>query len=338
MRHVHHLHDVVHSPEHTHLNDPEPAICICEGQTPGFNANAQAYQAPWPRPGTVTDEQDVHPASAAQLEGEGLWVPSTSSEQTAAPGTPSTSNAPILPALSFEATPSSPKPAPELDSSLSPAESATNAQQECALSPSRTDTAAVELRSDPDPQPGSNGLTHSGIEDPCLVHIPDHTGAFAEDPGDSGGVPMVENGASPPLADPNGAASTFVAETADADADAPAPRTPMEAKRSHNRPPWEEPTESPVTHKAHAAMQTPSQMGSVDINNPNHSDHGGHAVHLLQLACIDAMSPCYQPADHELSLSPMDHQVLLSIDVKASTGLDSMTCTKRLSCGEYLKM
>jgi len=135
-RHAHRLHNVVRSPEHTHLNNPEPAICARKGQTPGFNTNAQAHQAPWPRPGTVTDEQDIHPASAAQLEGEGLQVLSMSSEQTAASGTPSTSNAPILPASSFEATPSSPKPAPELDSSLSPAESATNAQQERVLSPS----------------------------------------------------------------------------------------------------------------------------------------------------------------------------------------------------------
>jgi len=184
----------------------------------------------------------------------------------------------------------------------------TNAQQEHALSPSQTDTAAVELRSDPDPQPGGNGLAHSGIEDPRLVHIPDRTGAFAEDPGDSGGVLMVENGASPPLADPDGAASTFAAKTADADADAPAPCTPAEAKRSHNWPPWEEPTESPVTHKVRAATQTPSQTGSINIDDPNHSDHGGHAVHPLQLACINATSPCYQPADHKLSLSPTDHQ------------------------------
>jgi len=134
--HAHRLHNVVRSPEHTHLNDPEPAICAREGQAPGFNANAQAHRAPWPRPGTVTNKQDVHPASAAQLEGEGLWVPSMSSKQTAVPGTPSTSNAPILPTSPFEATPSSPKPAPELDSLLSLAELATNAQQEHALSPS----------------------------------------------------------------------------------------------------------------------------------------------------------------------------------------------------------
>ena len=87
MCHAHRPHNVVRSPEIAHLDDPEPAVHACEGQTLGFNANVQAYQAPCPGPGTVTDEQDVHPASAAQLEGEELRVPRMSSKQTAAPGT-----------------------------------------------------------------------------------------------------------------------------------------------------------------------------------------------------------------------------------------------------------
>jgi len=307
--HAHCLHNVVRSPERTHLNDPEPAICAHEGQAPGFNANAQAHQAPWPRPGTVTDEQDVHPASAAQLKGEGLWVPSTSSEQTAAPGTPLTSNAPILPALPFEATPSSPKPAPELDSLLSLAESAMNAQQEHVLSPSQPDTAAVKLRFDPDPQPGGDGFAHSGTHAPHLAPSLQRPGAFAEDPGESGGVPTAENGALPPLADPDGAASTFAAETADTDAGVPAPHTLMEAKHSHDRPPWEEPTESPVTHKARTAAQGLSQMGGVDIDDPDQSDHRGRIIHLLQPAHTDATFPRYQLADHNLPPLPVDHLV-----------------------------
>jgi len=180
-----------------------------------------------------------------------------------------------------------------------------NAQQECALSPSQTDTTAVELGSDPDPQPGGNGLTHLGIEDPRLVHIPNCTGAFVEDPGDSGGVPMVENSALPPLADPDGAASTFAAETADADTDVPNPRTLAEAQRSPNRPPWED----PITCKACPAMQELSQMGGVDIDDPNYSDHRGHTVHPLQPVHIDAAFPCYQLANHDLPPSPVDHLV-----------------------------
>jgi len=130
--HTHCLHDIMRSPEHTYLNDSEPAICVHEGQTPGFNANVQAHRAPWPGPGTITNEQDVHPVSAALREGEEKWMPSVSSKQTAAPGTPSTSNTPISPALSSKATPSPSEPAPELDVSPTPAESATNAHQECA--------------------------------------------------------------------------------------------------------------------------------------------------------------------------------------------------------------
>jgi len=307
--HAHCLHNTVHSLECAHLNDPEPAICTCEGQAPGFNANAQAHQAPWPRPGTVTDEQDVHPVSAAQLEGEGLQVPSMSSKQTAAPGTPLTSNAPILPALSFKATPSSPKPAPELDSSLLPAELATNDQQERVPTPLRTDTVAAKTGSDPDPQPSGDRLAYLGTDDPYLAHIPHHTGAFAEDPGDSGGVPMVENGASPPLADPNGAASTFAAETTDADTGVPAPCMPAEAKCSHNRPPWEKPTESPVTCKMCTTTQGLSQSGGINTDNPNQSDHGGCTVHPLQPAHTDTTFPLYQLTDHNLPPSPVDHLV-----------------------------
>jgi len=307
VRHAHRLHDAVRPPEHAHLDDPEQVIRACKGQTPGFNANAQAHRASWPGPGNVTEEQDIHPASAALLKGEEMWMPSMSSEQTAAPGTPSTSNALTSPASPSKATPSSSEPAPELDSSPSPAESVTNAQQERAPTPSRTDTATVKIGSDPDPQPSGNGLAHLGTDDPRLAHIPDHPGAFAEDPGESGGVPTVENSASSPLADPDGAASTFAAETADAGA--PAPCTLAEAKRSHDRPPWEEPTESPVTHKARPAAQVLSQTGGVDIDDPNQSDHGGHAVHPPQPAHIDAAFPHYQLAEHKLSSPPVDHLV-----------------------------
>jgi len=42
-RHAHCLYDVMHSPECAHLNNPEPAICMHEGQAPSFNTNAQAH-------------------------------------------------------------------------------------------------------------------------------------------------------------------------------------------------------------------------------------------------------------------------------------------------------
>ena len=118
---------------------------------------------------------------------------------------------------------------------------------------------------------------------------------------------MVENGASPPLADPNGAALTFVAETTDAGA--PAPRMPAEAKRSHDRPPWDDPIPKSATRKARTVAQGPRQTVSVDINNPDQSDHGGHAVHPLQPAHIDATSPCYQLAIFQSFPISVDHQV-----------------------------
>jgi len=41
--HAHRLHDAVHPLEHAHLDDPKPAVHVCEGQTPDFNTNAQAH-------------------------------------------------------------------------------------------------------------------------------------------------------------------------------------------------------------------------------------------------------------------------------------------------------
>jgi len=156
-------------------------------------------------------------------------------------------------------------PAPELDISPSPAELAKNAQQELVLTLSHIDSTAAKIGSDPDPQPSGNRLAHLGTNDPHLVHIPDCPGAFAEDLGESGGVPTVENSVSPPLTDPNGAVSTFAAKTADAGM--PAPCTPAEAKRSHDCPPWDNPIPKPITHKACAAVQTLSQMGGVNVDD-----------------------------------------------------------------------
>ena len=274
-------------------------------QAPGFNANAQAHQAPWPGPGTVTKEQDAHLASAALLKGEEKWMPSMSSKQTAAPGTPSISNTPISPALSPEATPSPSEPAPGLNVSPSPVGLAENAQQERVPSSSCTDTAA-------DPQPSGNGLAHLGTNAPCPAPSLHCTGAFTKDPGDSWGVPMVENGVPAPHTDPDNTASTFAVKNAHIDA--PAHCMPAEAKHSHDWPPWEEPTESPVTCKVCTATQGLSQMGNINIDNPNQSDHRGRIVHPPQLVCINSMFPCHQLANSKLFSMPTDHQVPLSIN------------------------
>ena len=252
-------------------------------------------------------------------------MPSVSSEQTAAPGTPSTSNTPISLALSSEATPSLPEPAPELDISPLPAESAVNTQQERALSPSCIDSAAAKIGFDTDPHPGGDGLAHLGTDNPRLVLIPERPGAFVEDPGESGGVLMVENGAPAPLADPDGAALTFAAKTADAGA--PTPRTPTEAKCSYDQPPWEKPIGNPVTCKARAAAQGLSQTGNVDIDDPRKTDHGGRIVHPLPQAYTDANSPRYQLAFFKPFPISVDHQVCpLTDPAPASTAVCTITC------------
>ena len=193
--------------------------------------------------------------------------------------------------------------------------------------PSRTDTVAAKTSSNPDPQPGSDRLAHLGTNDPCLAHIPHHTGAFAEDPGDSGGVPMVENGVSPPLADPDGAASTFAAETTDADTGAPTPHMPAEAKRSHDQPPWEKPTKSPITRKTRTTAQGLSQSGGVNTDDPNQSDHRGRTIHPLQPAHTNTTFPRYQLADHNLPPSPVDHLVRpLTDPAPASAAECAITC------------
>ena len=122
---------------------------------------------------------------------------------------------------------------------------------------------------------------------------------------------MVENGALPPHADPNGAALTFTAKTAGAGT--PNHHTPAEAKCSHGRPPWDKPTEkptnNPTTHKVRTVAQGPHQTSSVDTNDPDQSDHRGHAVHPLQPAHTDTTFPHYQLAIFKPFPISVDHQV-----------------------------
>ena len=328
MHHAHRLHDTVRPLESAHLNDPKPAICVRKGQSPGFDANVQAYQAPWPRPGTMTKEQGVHWVPAALLEGEEKRMPAMSSEQAAALGTRSTSNALTSPTLSSEATPSSPEPAPELDISPSPAESAKNPQQELAFTLSHIDTATVEIWFDPDPQPG-DGVAHSGTNALHLARILQRPGAFMEDPEESGGVLMEENGVPPLHTDPDGTVSTFMAETTGAGA--PDHCIPVEAKHSHGQPPWDKPTEkptdNPATCKACTVMQGPHQTSSINTNDPDQSDHGGHTVHPLQPAHTNATFPHYQLAIFKPFPISVDHQVPSHTDpAPATTAECTTTC------------
>jgi hypothetical protein len=103
MSHMHHPHNIVHSLEFAHPNDPKPAIHACKGQSPSFNTIMQVHQAPWLGPGTTTKEQNVISASAALLKGEKKRLLAMSNEQTAMLGTPSIFNLPKLPTSTTKA-------------------------------------------------------------------------------------------------------------------------------------------------------------------------------------------------------------------------------------------
>jgi len=197
MRHMHRPHNIVCSSELAHLDDPEPAIRVYKGQSHSFNAVTQAYQALWPGPGTVTKEQVVHSASAAQLEGEELQVLAVSSKLIAALGTPSISNVPTYPALPVEATP------PYGPDSL-PAQ------------PCRTVRTHTPLCIMHDIQSGE--AVHLGTNAPCLVPCLQASEAFAEDPDEAGGVTTMEDSVVAPPLDSKTVELAFAAETAGAEA------------------------------------------------------------------------------------------------------------------------
>ena len=251
MRHAHHPQDVADSPEFAHPNDPKLAICAREGQSHGFDADMQADQAPWLGPGTVTKEQDVPLASAAQLKGEEMRKPTAGSKQIAAPGTPSIFNAPKSPATPSMATPPAPKHTEGPDSP--PVRVPRTAR---VHEPSRFVHKS-------NAQPG--GVAHPGSYDPHLAPGPQRPGTFPEDPGEPGGVPTVESGAPAPHADPDDKESAFAAKTADAGHTLDA-GTFAEAKRSPGWPPCKATAEESVTCRARPAVQQLNHTGSIHID------------------------------------------------------------------------
>jgi len=180
---AHHPHDVADSPEFAYPNNPKRAICIRKGQSPGFNAIMQAYQAPWLRPGTTTKEQDVPLAPADLLEGEEERLPAVGSEQTAVPGTPSTSNAPQ--------SPHGPDSSP--------------------VQPHRTAHIHMPLCIMHDIQ--TEEVVHLGTNTLHLAPGLQAPGAFAEDPDEAGGVTTMEVGAPAPSQDSKVMESAFMAKT-----------------------------------------------------------------------------------------------------------------------------
>ena len=197
MHHAHCPHNIVHSLELAHLDNPKPAIWAYEGQSHSFNTVTQAYQALWPGPGTVTKEQVVHSALAAQLKGEELQVPAVSSKLIAAPGTPSISNIPMYPTLPVEATP--PHGLDSLPAQLR-----------------RTARTHMPLCIVHDIQSGE--AVHLGTNAPCLAPCLQASEAFAEDPDKAGGVMTMEDGVPAPPLDSKTVESAFAGKTAGAEA------------------------------------------------------------------------------------------------------------------------
>ena len=171
------------------------------------------------------------------------------SEQTAAPGTPSTSNALKSPATPAKAAPPAPKHAGEPDSPSVQVPRTARAHKPSRIVPKSN------------PQPGG-GVAHPGSHDPRLAPRPQRPGAFAEDPGDSRGVPTVECGAPAPLEDLDDIEVAFAAEIADADALDPC--THAEAKRAPDRPLWVAAAKKSATHKARPVAQSLNHTTSVD--------------------------------------------------------------------------
>jgi len=194
-----------------------------EGRWLSFDVDSRAHRVYWPKPSTVTIERNVYFASAAPFEGEQLNIPIVSSEQTAAPDTPSTSNPlllPISPTRSLSS--SSPERAHEPNIPPIPLRRST-----CIRMPSRI------VR---DLQAGE-GVVHSSTNAPHIdpgLQVPE---TFAEDPVEAGGVWTVDDGSPVMHEDFEGMEFIFAAETADAEG--LKPRTLTEAKCRPNWPSWE---------------------------------------------------------------------------------------------------
>ena len=181
----------------------------CEGWWLGFDINARAHRIFWPSSGTVSVEWDVYFVSAGPLKGEDPYFQIVSSEQTAAPDTPSTSDLASSHVSPIQSLPSlsSPKPVQLCQSThiCKPSHIICNLQS-------------------------GEGVTSLSPN----LHIPS---AFIEDPEESGGAWAVKDGLPALLEDFNSMEFVFVAETADAEA--LKPQMLAEARRRPKWPHWE---------------------------------------------------------------------------------------------------
>ena len=192
----------------------------------------------------------VRCTQATLLEGEEMRTPSTSSEQSAAPATPSTLTAPKSPATPSEALPAAAQPPWAV----------------CFFKPSR-------VRAVRNPQPG-NGLAHSGSH---ALHLSSslQVPGIMDGPDEAGGVCTVGYDASASLEGVKDMQDTLAAETTGAEA--PKPRTHAEAANVEH-------------HMSHLHVQESSQVSSVDPDglkpSPTPTDHP--VTHLIDQAPASA--------------------------------------------------
>jgi len=199
----------------------------CEARWIGPDVDAKAHRIFWPRPGNVTVERNVYFGTSAQLEGEEENLPVASSEQPAAPPSPSNSNITLMPEMPTleEADDDDAKPEAEPQQQQ-------QQQQKPPKPPRRSGRIWQPSRIIRDLQSGK-GVTLARTDSPNVsmgLAIPDP----ADENGDeAGGVWFVIDGSPALLEDFDGLEQTFMAETADAEG--LEPRTLAEAKR---RPDW----------------------------------------------------------------------------------------------------
>ena len=180
---------------------------------------------------TLPVEGNVRRTQASLLKGEGMRTPSTSSEQSAAPATPSTFIAHKSPATSSEALPAAVQP-PWVVRFLKPS----------------------HIRAVHNPQPG-DGLAHSGSH---ALHLASslQVPGIADDPDEAGGVCTMGYDASASF---KGIEDTPVAFAVEATAaEALEPCSLPEAANVE----W---------HTSHLLAQEPSPVGSVDPDDPKPS-------------------------------------------------------------------
>ena len=165
------------------LPTPPPRCCNVRAHNPDSSQPNTPAHEDW-KPSSDVDaqahpivEQDAHAASAALLEGEEMRKPAKSSEQTAAPGSPST--------ISSFSTPLTPP-------TIMPADSEATAQPR-----TQTSCAAHDFQ--------SRRMVHPGTSPPCLTPSLRAPEAFVEDPDEAGGAMPEEGSAQAQLKDPDGA-------------------------------------------------------------------------------------------------------------------------------------